>query len=242
MSSNTMSALFRPYCGRAFGSFGIRTLSGRRPIWASAAAGRPVSGQTFGFGVGVGVGGTVGDAARACTTTGVALGEPPATGVAPPAHEPATTAQMNRTTIVCRATITVDNRIGKRREPPVERDHADERDVHREHRGRGAERDAGDLVELLQDREAVEERDEDSGDHAEHGAREGQGAKAEPGPGDPRWDAALERSGVDRPEADQPACLYGERDDEALPEAKECAGRDRGDHREVHHVASLGAR
>ena len=57
--SNTMSALFRPYCGRAFGSFGIRTLSGRRPICASAAAGRPVSGQTFGFGLGVGVGGTV---------------------------------------------------------------------------------------------------------------------------------------------------------------------------------------
>src|SRR5438270_7686251 len=112
--SNTMSALLRPYCGRAFGSFGIRTLSGRRPICASAAAGRPVSGQTFGFGVGVGVGGAVG--LGGWVGAAAAVGEPTATGVAPPLPQaPATTAQVKRTTVARRTTIPVDKRIGKRR-------------------------------------------------------------------------------------------------------------------------------
>ena len=111
-----MSALFRPYCGRAFGSFGIRTFSGRRPICASAAAGRPVSGQTLGFGVGVGVGGAVGLGGWVGVAVAVAVGEPTATGVAPPPpHEAATTAQTKRTTNARRATITVVKRIGKRR-------------------------------------------------------------------------------------------------------------------------------
>src|SRR2546423_10878410 len=92
-----MSALLRPYCGRAFGSFGMRTFSGRRPSAASAAAGSPVSGQIFGFGVGVGVGGAVGlgGVVVVATATALALGEPAAPGFDPPAHAPATSTQAS---------------------------------------------------------------------------------------------------------------------------------------------------
>ena len=87
-----------------------------------------MSGQIFGFGLGVGVGGTVavaacvGDAVTVvCNAAGAGLAEPAAPGDAPPPHEPATTAQTNRTTVVRRATITTDNRIGKRRANPLVR-------------------------------------------------------------------------------------------------------------------------
>src|SRR5437868_5804183 len=104
-----MSALFRPYCGRAFGSFGSRMFSGRRPSCASAAAVRPVSGQSFGFGVGVGVGGAVGTAVAVAvaTATSLGLGEPTATGVPPPPQAPAMAEQTSRRTVAFRASFGV---------------------------------------------------------------------------------------------------------------------------------------
>ncbi len=115
--SNTMSALLRPYCGRAFGSFGMRTLSGRRLIDASPVTGIPVSGQIFGFGVGVGVGGGVGGpvgvVAWVATATALELGEPTATGVAPPPQALATSVQMNRTTVAFRASFDVISPVNR---------------------------------------------------------------------------------------------------------------------------------
>jgi len=86
----------------------------------------------------------------------------------------------------------------------------------------------------------MDERDEDPADRAEDGAPERQRTKAKPGARDPGGHAPFERSGIDRPQADQPACLYDERDDEPFAKAEERAGSDRGDDREVDHVASIG--
>src|SRR5258708_17998342 len=111
-----MSALFSANCGRAFGSFGMRTFSGRRPSDASAGAGMPVSGQNFGFGVGVGVGGGV--AVAAFVGTGVAVGDSTATGAPPPPHAAAMTA------IVRRRVVTRSGFVGITLKKPIRKQHA----------------------------------------------------------------------------------------------------------------------
>ncbi|HEY8731813.1 MAG TPA: hypothetical protein VIN69_07530 [Candidatus Limnocylindria bacterium] len=72
---------------------------------ASAAAGRPVSGQNLGVGVGDGVG--AGVAVGACVTTATALGEADALGVDPPPHALKVTAQATRTTTAFRGSLSV---------------------------------------------------------------------------------------------------------------------------------------
>jgi len=77
--------------------------NGRRVSAASAAAGRPVSGQNLGVGGGVGAGVGVG----ACVTTATALGEADALGVDPPPHALKVTAQATRTTTAFRGSLSV---------------------------------------------------------------------------------------------------------------------------------------
>jgi hypothetical protein len=95
-------------------------------IDASPVTGIPVSGQIFGFGVGVGVGGGVGGpvgvVAWVATATALELGEPTATGVAPPPQALATSVQMNRTTVAFRASFGVIGAPNRSSARPMEPD------------------------------------------------------------------------------------------------------------------------
>src|SRR5688500_2510782 len=98
--SNTTSAFARPCWGRAAGSFGRRTFSGRRFTAPGSCATRPVSGQrTIGVGVGEGVGDGVG-AGDGATVAWVGAGLAPggvglACAVGPP-HAATRTASAGR--------------------------------------------------------------------------------------------------------------------------------------------------